>query len=44
MYFLICWGHFIGKTALLQYVIRIASLGCSLMVNLSFTIYVVGMS
>ena len=38
MYFLICWGHFISKIALLQYVIRIAFLGGSLMVNLSFTI------
>ena len=27
MYFLICWGHFISKIALLQYVIRIAFLG-----------------
>ena len=38
MYFLICWGHFISKIALLQYVIRIAFFGGSLMVNLSFTI------
>ena len=38
MYFLICWGHFISKITLLQYVIRIAFLGGSLMVNLSFTI------
>ena len=34
MYFLICWGHFISKIALLQYVIGIAFLGWSL----SFTI------
>ena len=38
MYFLICWGHFISKIALLQFVISIAFLGGSLMVNLSFTI------
>ena len=38
MYFLICWGHFISKITLLQYVIRIAFFGGSLMVNLSFTI------
>ena len=33
MYFLICWGHFISKITLLQYVIRIAFFGGSLMVN-----------
>ena len=38
MYFLICWGHFISKITLLQYVIHIAFLWGSLMLNLSFTI------
>ena len=38
MYFPIFWGHFISKIALLlQYLIRIAFLGGSLLVNLSFT-------